>query len=136
VALSSFSVSPASVSGGSPSTGTVGLSSAAPTGGSCRQLSSNLPGSASVPSSVTVAAGATSASFTVTTFNVAATTVQLSATLRQHDSVRAAHGEFAGLVCAQRGNGHPNQRGGRYLRDWNRDLGRRDAGDSGCEPFR
>src|SRR5207245_10608950 len=52
-----------------------------PTGATVVTLSSNLPGSASVPASVTVAAGATSASFTVTTVNVAPTTVQLTATL-------------------------------------------------------
>ncbi len=81
VALSSFSVSPSSVSGGTPSTGTVRLSAAAPTGGVLVSLGSQLPGSASVPPSVTVPAGATSANFTVTTFNVAATTVQLNAVL-------------------------------------------------------
>src|SRR3989441_452414 len=80
-ALSSFSVSPSSVTGGSPATGTVMLASAAPTGATVVTLSSNLPGSASVPASVPVAAGATSANFTVTTFNVAPTTVQLTATL-------------------------------------------------------
>ncbi len=81
VTLSSFTVSPASVTGGNPSTGTVRLSAAAPSGGVLVSLGSNLPGSASVPPSVTVAAGATSASFTVTTFNVGATTVQLNALL-------------------------------------------------------
>jgi hypothetical protein len=77
--LSSFTVSPTSVVGGSPATGTVTLPSAAPPGGTVVSLTSNLPGSASVPASVTVAAGATSANFTVTTFPVATTTVQLSA---------------------------------------------------------
>jgi trimeric autotransporter adhesin len=81
VALSGFTVSPASVSGGTSSTGTVTLSAAAPSGGVLVSLGSNLPGSASVPSSVTVPAGATGASFTVTTFNVDATTAQLSAVL-------------------------------------------------------
>jgi trimeric autotransporter adhesin len=81
VALSGFTVSPASVSGGTSSTGTLTLLAAAPSGGVLVSLGSNLPGSASVPASVTVPAGATSASFTVTTFNVAATTVQLSAVL-------------------------------------------------------
>ena len=81
VALSAFTVSPSSVTGGTPSTGTVRLSAAAPTGGVVVSLGSQLPGSASVPPSVTVTAGATSATFTVTTFNVAATTVQLNAVL-------------------------------------------------------
>jgi hypothetical protein len=81
VSLSSFSVSPTSVTGGSTATGTVTLTSAAPTGGTLVNLSSNQPGAASVPASVTVAAGATSANFTVTTFPVATTTVQLASTL-------------------------------------------------------
>ena len=79
--LSSFTVSPTSVTGGTASTGTVRLPSAAPTGGAIVSLSSNQPGAASVPSSVTVAAGATSAIFTITTFASAGTTVQLAATL-------------------------------------------------------
>jgi len=79
--LSSFTVSPTSVVGGSPATGTVTLPSAAPAGGTVVSLTSNLPGSATVPASVTVAAGATSANFTITTFPSAGTTVQLSATL-------------------------------------------------------
>ena len=79
--LSSFSVSPTSVTGGNPATGTVTLTGAAPAGGTTVTLGSNLPGAASVPPTVTVLAGATSANFTVTTFPVATTTVQLSATL-------------------------------------------------------
>lgn len=78
-ALSSFTVSPTSVPGGNPATGTVTLPSAAPAGGTSVALSSSLPGAASVPTTVTVPAGATSANFTVTTFRVADTTVQLSA---------------------------------------------------------
>ncbi|PYR49161.1 MAG: hypothetical protein DMF95_12720 [Acidobacteria bacterium] len=77
--LSSFTVSPTSVVGGTPATGTVTLPSAAPPGGTVVSLTSNLPLAASVPASVTVAAGATSANFTVTTFPAATTTVQLSA---------------------------------------------------------
>ncbi|MCU1658597.1 MAG: hypothetical protein JWO57_3253 [Pseudonocardiales bacterium] len=77
--LSTFAVNPTSVPGGHPATGTVTLPSAAPAGGTIVTLSSNLPNAASVPGSVTVPAGATSASFTVTTFQVADTTVQLSA---------------------------------------------------------
>jgi hypothetical protein len=80
-ALIGFSVSPTSVSGGTPATGTVTLGSAAPTGGVAVSLSSNLPGSASVPATVTVPAGATTASFTVTTFPVDNTTAQLVASL-------------------------------------------------------
>ncbi len=79
--LTGLSVNPSSVTGATPSTGTVTLGSAAPSGGASVSLGSNLPGSASVPATVTVPAGATSASFEVTTFPVDNTTVQLSATL-------------------------------------------------------
>ncbi len=79
--LTGFAVSPTTVSGGTSATGTVTLDSAAPTGGLDVSLSSNLPGSASVPATVNVPAGATSASFTVTTFPVDNTTAQLTATL-------------------------------------------------------
>jgi hypothetical protein len=77
--LSSFAVNPTSVPGGNPATGTVTLPTAAPSGGTIVTLSSNLPNAASVPSTVTVPAGATSVIFTVTTFPVADTTVLLSA---------------------------------------------------------
>ena len=79
--LTGFSVNPTSVPGGTSSTGTVTLDSAAPAGGLAVSLSSNLPGSASVPATVTVPVGATSSSFTVTTFPVDNTTAQLTATL-------------------------------------------------------
>jgi hypothetical protein len=79
--LTGFSVAPTSVPGGTSATGTVTLDGAAPTGGLAVSLSSNLPGAASVPSTVTVPAGATSATFTVTTFPVDNTTAQLVATL-------------------------------------------------------
>jgi hypothetical protein len=77
--LSSFTVSPTSVTGGTSATGTVRLSAAAPAGGTLVSLGSNLPNVATVPSSVTVPAGATSATFTITTFPADTTTVQLSA---------------------------------------------------------
>lgn len=79
--LSALTVNPTSVTGGNPSTGTVTLSSVAPAGGTVVSLSSNQPGAASVPASVTVPAGVTSANFTVTTFPVNTTTVQLAASL-------------------------------------------------------
>ncbi len=79
--LSGLTVSPTSVVGGASSTGTVTLSAAAPGGGAAVQLSSN-NAAATVPASVTVAAGATSATFSVTTTAVAAsTTVTISGTL-------------------------------------------------------
>ncbi|HEV8563021.1 MAG TPA: FG-GAP-like repeat-containing protein, partial [Actinophytocola sp.] len=72
-ALSSVAVSSSSVVGGNPSTGTVTLTAAAPSGGFAVALSSNNP-AASVPASVTVPVGATSATFTVTTSAVTMST--------------------------------------------------------------
>jgi hypothetical protein len=72
--LSSLAVNPSSVVGGNASTGTVTLTSAAPTGGAPVSLSSSNAGVASLPAAVAVAAGATSATFTVTTTTVAAVT--------------------------------------------------------------
>ena len=78
--LSSLTVSPASVTGGSASTGTVTLSSAAPSGGAVVSLASDST-SATVPASVTVAAGQTSATFPVSTTAVsAAATATITAT--------------------------------------------------------
>lgn len=74
VALSSFSTSPASVLGGGSSTGTVYLTSTAPSGGVDISLSSNTS-VAHVPSSVHVNSGASSASFTITTEGVGVNTV-------------------------------------------------------------
>jgi hypothetical protein len=60
-------LNPASVSGGTSSTGTVTLSRAAPAGGVVVSLSSTDTAVLSVPASVTVAAGSSSRSFTVST---------------------------------------------------------------------
>jgi hypothetical protein len=73
-ALSALSVSPASVTGGTATQGTVTLTAAAPVGGLPVTLSSSNPATASVPASVSVAQGATSAGFTVTTSAVTAST--------------------------------------------------------------
>ncbi len=70
--LTSVGVSPASVSGGTASTGTVSLSGAAPAAGASVTLSSSNPSAASVPGTVTVFAS--SATFSITTFNVASST--------------------------------------------------------------
>lgn len=76
----SVTVSPTSVLGGASSTGTVTLSGPAPTGGRVVDLASNLA-SATVPASVTVVAGATTATFTVTTTPIATNAIAtLSAT--------------------------------------------------------
>ena len=69
--LVNVTVSPATVNGGSMSAGTATLQSAAPSGGAVVQLfSSNV--AASVPASVTVPAGATSATFAIATSSVSA----------------------------------------------------------------
>lgn len=69
VSLSSIAVNPSSVIGGTSPTGTVTLSGAAPSGGLSVSLSSD-NASASVPPFVTVGAGSTTASFTVSTNSV------------------------------------------------------------------
>ena len=80
--LTGLTVSPASVVGGTSSTGTVTLSAVAGSGGATVSLTSSAPSVASVPASVTVPAGASSASFTAATTAVAtATPVTLSAAL-------------------------------------------------------
>ena len=71
--LSSVAINPASVVGGSSSTGTVTLSGAAPGGGVTVSLSEN-SASTTVPASVTVPSGSTSASFTITTSSVTTAT--------------------------------------------------------------
>lgn len=71
--LSSITLSPTSVVGGTGSQGTATLTSGAPTGGAVVTLSSSTT-AASVPASATVAAGATSATFPITTSSVTAST--------------------------------------------------------------
>jgi len=71
--VSSVTLSPMSVTGGSPSTGTVNLSGPAPSGGAAVNLSSS-SSAATVPASVTLAYGASSANFTVNTNAVTAST--------------------------------------------------------------
>src|SRR5215207_1926106 len=79
--LSSLTLNPTSVTGGASLQGTVTLSGAAPSGGAVVMLASSNGAVASVPPSVTVAAGATSASFTVTRTPVSvSTTVNVSGT--------------------------------------------------------
>jgi uncharacterized repeat protein (TIGR03803 family) len=77
--LKSLTLDPTTVAGGSTSTGTVTLSSIAPAGGLAFSLLTN-SSSASVPSTVTVLAGKTSARFTVkTTAPKKTTTVNVQA---------------------------------------------------------
>jgi hypothetical protein len=68
--LSSLTVSPTDVVGPDPAIGTVTLSSSAPSGGFTVDLTSDNTAAATVPPSVTVSAGSTSATFTVSTKEV------------------------------------------------------------------
>src|SRR5215211_6976600 len=68
--LSSLTVSPTDVVGPDQATGTVTLSSAAPSGGFTVDLTSDNTAAATVPTSVTVPAGSTSTTFTVSTKEV------------------------------------------------------------------
>lgn len=79
-ALDTLTLSPSSVTPGNPSTGTVRLTSAAPAGGLVVSLASDLA-AVSVPASVTVAAGATSASFTALTSPTSAISANISASV-------------------------------------------------------
>ena len=73
--LSALSISPTSVTGGSANaTGTATLTAAAPTGGAVVTLSSNNTTAATVPASITIPAGSTSGTFTVTSNTVTAST--------------------------------------------------------------
>ena len=71
-AFVNFTLNPSSVPAGLPSTGTLTLSGPAPSGGLTVTLGSSST-SASVPGTVTIAAGLASATFTISTFGVAAT---------------------------------------------------------------
>jgi hypothetical protein len=67
LALSSLTVSPTSVKGGTAVAGTVTLTTAAPTGGTKVSLRTNQALVTTVPASVTVPAGATTTNFSITT---------------------------------------------------------------------
>jgi hypothetical protein len=92
--LKSVDIVPSEVVGGSATvvTGTVTLDEPAPTGGDVVTLSSSDTTSATVPASVTIAAGATSATFAVTTAQVSwESTVRIKAVLgddHREDHVR------------------------------------------------
>jgi hypothetical protein len=73
-ALQSVGVNPATVTGGSSSSGSVSLTTAAPSGGATVSLSSSNTSAATVPATVTVASGATLATFPVSTSPVTAST--------------------------------------------------------------
>jgi hypothetical protein len=82
--LVSLRVNPDIVIRGTASTGTVILNAAAPEGGAVVELSSNETAAASVPGSVTVTAGATSANFAISTGPLSRLPVTISAT---HDDL-------------------------------------------------
>jgi hypothetical protein len=81
--LKSLALAPNPVIAGQTSTGTVTLTAAAPAGGASVTLSSSVTAAAKVSASVTVPAGATSATFSVSTLNVSASTISnISASYR------------------------------------------------------
>ncbi|PYN90011.1 MAG: hypothetical protein DMD87_03420 [Candidatus Rokuibacteriota bacterium] len=90
--LSLLSLSPASVTAGNSSTGTVTLSAAAPTSGAVVTLASSETAVAMVPASVTVAAGATSATFTVSTSSQAGCASSLATISATYGSVTRSAG--------------------------------------------
>jgi len=72
--LTDLTLNPTSVIGGASSTGTVKLSSGAPTGGAVINLSSSDTTVATVPATVTIPEGATTADFTINTNAVSTST--------------------------------------------------------------
>ena len=81
-ALSGVSVNPANITGGSSANGAVSLTLPAPSGGTTIAIANGEPGVATMPASVTVPAGQTSATFLVTTQPVTSSfTVVITATL-------------------------------------------------------
>ncbi|HEV2473939.1 MAG TPA: hypothetical protein VGS41_14785 [Chthonomonadales bacterium] len=73
ISVYGLSLTPNPVAGGNKVTGTVTLSGAAPAGGQVVDLSTTSSSTAAPPPSITVAAGATSAQFTITTSPVQTT---------------------------------------------------------------
>jgi len=72
--LSSVTLNPSTLRGGASSTGTVALTGPAPAGGVVVKLTSSKTSVATVPASITIAAGKSSATFTVPTKTVSANT--------------------------------------------------------------
>ena len=80
--LVGFLLAPTSVTGGGSSTATLTLDTPAPAGGLIVSLSSDTPGAATVPDSVVIPGGASTASFPITTVGVSAVIVaKITATL-------------------------------------------------------
>ena len=76
--VAAVSLAASSVTAGATGQGTVTLSTAAPSGGVSITLTSSNPAVATVPSSVAVAAGASSAAFTITAVSVGTATIGAS----------------------------------------------------------
>lgn len=87
--VSALSLSPTSVTGGSPATATVTLTGPAPAGGASVTLSSSNPGAATVPAALTIAAGASSGTFSVTTL-VQSFTTSASISASYHGTTQTA----------------------------------------------
>lgn len=85
IAILSLGISPNSVVGGIPSTGTITIDKPAPAGGFVVNLSSNKPSVAAGPATAIVPAGSTTATFTITTFPVSTS---------QTATITATHGSF------------------------------------------
>jgi hypothetical protein len=81
-ALSSVSLSPSTLQGGATSSATVRLTAAAPSGGAVVSLTSSNTAAATVAASVTVPAGATSATTSVATSAVGSTTTSVISATR------------------------------------------------------
>jgi probable HAF family extracellular repeat protein len=81
IAVDRVSVDPVCLSGGAGASGTLTLNAAAPSGGIVVSLASAQPDAATVPATVTVSAGSTSAMFAIQTATVSVTTsVTITAT--------------------------------------------------------
>ncbi len=88
--IQSLTLSPNPVNGGEPSTGTVTLTTAAPTGGTVINLSTSDADVATVPSFFTIAAGQTTGTFSVSTLVPATDTSALITTASQTGSTSAS----------------------------------------------
>src|SRR5262249_14420467 len=94
--IANLQLSPNPVIGGSPSQGTIQATAPAPAGGAAITLSSSNTSAATVPNSVTIPAGATTAAFSVTTKAVAnSTSAIITATGPNSGSVSSTLGVTA-----------------------------------------
>lgn len=87
--LSSLTLDPTSVAAGAPVTGTVRLMTAAPAGGVTVIVSADNSAAATVPTTVTVPAGATTATFMIST-GVVANYVWVTISVCHDDAIRSA----------------------------------------------